>query len=241
MAFAEQVAIVTGATSGIGRAIALALAARGASVGLVGRNQERLDSVAEHARATAARVLPLRADLTIDADIERLAGIVHAEFEHVDLLVHSAGVHGRGKLEDASIADLDALYRSNVRAPYRVTQCLLPMLKAVGGQIVFINSSVGLNAPGEAGQFAATQHAVKAIADSLRQEVNEAGVRVLSVFLGRTATPRQERIYGGHGWGYDPSVLLQPEDVASLVLNAVSLPKTAEVTQINIRPAIKSY
>ena len=238
---ANQVAVVTGASSGIGRAIALALAAQGAILCPVGRNAERLVAVAEAARATSPRVLPLQADLTIDEDIERLTGTLRHEFAHLDLLVHSAGEHRRSKLEDASVEDLDALYRANVRAPYRLTQCLLPLLKAVGGQIVFINSSVGLSAPREGGQFAATQHAIKAIADSLRQEVNADGVRVLNVFLGRVATPRQERIYQGQGWGYQPELLLQPEDVATMVISAVSLPKTAEVTELNIRPAIKSY
>ncbi|MBV9131454.1 MAG: hypothetical protein JO318_02085 [Chloroflexi bacterium] len=82
---------------------------------------------------------------------------------------------------------------------------------------------------------------MKALADSLRQEINVDGVRVLNVFLGRVATPRQEKIYSGQEWTYQPELLLQPEDVAAMVLAALSLPRTAEVTELNIRPAIKSY
>jgi NADP-dependent 3-hydroxy acid dehydrogenase YdfG len=238
---ADQVAVVSGASSGIGRAIALGLAAQGASVCLLGRDLARLQAVAEAARECATRVFAFQIDLRVDAEIARLTDALRQEFEHVDLLVHSAGEHRQAKFEDASIADLDALYSSNVRAPYVLTQHLLPMLKASGGQIVFVNSSVGQSAPAGAGQFAATQHAIKGVADSLRQEVNGAGVRVLNVFLGRTATPRQARIYEHQGWGYQPELLLQPEDVASMVVGAVSLSRTAEVTEITMRPAIKSY
>ena len=84
-----------------------------------------------------------------------------------------------------------------------------------------------------------TKHALKAIADSLRAELNPHGVRVLSVYLGRTASEMQKRIYEKEGKPYRPELLLQPEDVASVILNALCLPGTAEVTDIHIRPMIK--
>ena len=77
--------------------------------------------------------------------------------------------------------------------------------------------------------------------DSLRDEVNEDGVRVLSVFPGRTATPRQERIHAGEGREYRPERLLQPADVASVVVCALELPRTAEVTDISLRPFLKPF
>jgi NADP-dependent 3-hydroxy acid dehydrogenase YdfG len=240
-ALTGKVAVVTGASSGIGRAIALAMAADGAVLCPVGRNAERLQAVSDAARASAARVVPFRVNLTDDAQVDGLVEGLCGSFSGIDVLVLSAGEHARGTLEDSTVAQLDRLYRSNVRAHFRLVQCLLPQLKAAQGQVIFINSSVGLSAPRDAGQFAATQHAVKALADSLRLEVNESGVRVLNVFLGRVATPRQEKIYSGEGWEYQPEMLLQPVDVASMVVAAASLPKTAEVTELNIRPAIKSY
>ena len=90
-------------------------------------------------------------------------------------------------------------------------------------------------------QFAATQHALKAIADHLREEVNADGVRVISVFPGRTATSRQAALYAREGRPYQPELLLQPEDVASVVVHALALPRTAEVTNVSIRPTLKSY
>jgi short-subunit dehydrogenase len=115
----------------------------------------------------------------------------------------------------------------------------LPLLKMQKGQIVFINSSVGLVSKANLSQYAATKHALRAFADSLREEVNEMGIRVLSVFPGRTATPMQEMIFNWEGKDYPPTRLLQPQDVAAVVIHALSLPRTAEVTDISIRPMAK--
>jgi NADP-dependent 3-hydroxy acid dehydrogenase YdfG len=114
------------------------------------------------------------------------------------------------------------------------------MLKARQGQVVFINSSSALTAKPTTAQYDSTKHALKAIADSLRGEVNKHGVRVLSVYLGRTASDMQARVHQMEGKPYRPELLLQPEDVASVVINALSLPRTAEVTDISMRPMIKS-
>jgi len=143
-------------------------------------------------------------------------------------------------IEKASASDFDELYRLNVRAPYLLTQALIPMLRAQKGQVVFLNSTVGLRSKARIAQYAATKHALKAVADSLREELNEAGVRVLSVFLGSTATPMQERIHKIEGRIFRPELLCQPSDVASIVISSLLLPKTAEVTDIIIRPMKKS-
>lgn len=240
-AFADQIALVTGASSGIGQAIALALAAQGATLGLVGRRVERLEAVAESVPATARRVECYRADLTQDQDIRALATRFERDFGALDLLIHSAGVYALGTIEAAPVEDFDRQYRTNVRAPYLITQVLLPMLRSRRGQVVFMNSTAGIRAPANVGQYAATKHALRAIADSLREEVNADGIRVLSVVLGRTATPMQAAIYETEGRTYRPELLLQPEDVAAVVINALSLPRSAEVTEISMRPLIKSY
>ncbi|KJH69964.1 SDR family oxidoreductase [Aliterella atlantica] len=235
----NKTAIVTGASSGIGRAIALNLAQEGAVLCLVGRNLAALEDTRAIASQSAPQVTTYAADLSNDNDLRQLTEYVQA-LGQVDVLVHSAGVFKMGKLADSAIADFDLQYQINVRAPYLLTQALLPMLLASHGQIVFINSSAGLNAKANVGQYAASKFALKAIADSLREEVNAAGVRVLSVFPGRTASPMQAAIYQMEGKTYHPDVLLQPEDVARTVVTALSLPPTAEVTDINIRPSKKT-
>jgi NADP-dependent 3-hydroxy acid dehydrogenase YdfG len=238
--FADQIAVVTGASSGIGKAIALGLAAHGATLCLIGRRLEMLQRVAASAQATASRVVCYGADLTRDEEIGELTAGLERDFRTLDALIHCAGVYSLGRIEAAPVEDFDRQYRTNVRAPYMVTQALLPMLRCRRGQIVFMNSSVGKRAPANVGQYAATKHGLKAIADSLRDEVNADGVRVLSVFLGRTATPMQAAIYEMEGRTYRPELLLQPEDVAAVVINALTLPRTAEVTDISIRPFKKS-
>ena len=238
-AFTGQVAVVTGASSGIGKAIALGLAAQGATLCLVGRNPETLEAIAGSAGKTATRILHYRVDLTINEDILELAAHVQRDFGSTDILVHSAGVISLGPMETAPVETLDWQYRTNLRAPYSLTRALLPTIRVRRGQVVFINSSVALNARANVGQYAATKHALKALADSLRDEVNIDGVRVLSVFLGRTATPMQAAVHDMEGKEYRPERLLLTEDVASVVINALSLPRTAEVTDIYIRPLVK--
>ncbi len=240
MTIMEQVGVVTGATSGIGRATSLALAQLGMGLALVGRDVIRLEEIAKACRSFSPNVHAYSADLGCDGDLARVAAAVLADFGAVDVLIHSAGVFSMGLIEHAAVAELDNLYRVNVRAPYALTKALLPMVRANRGQIVFINSSAGLTARGGIAAYAATKHALKAIADSLRSEVNTAGIRVITIYPGRTATPQQEKIHEQEGKTYQSERLLQAEDVAKAVLNALAMPRTAEVTDISIRPMQKS-
>lgn len=239
--FAESAALVTGATSGIGRAIALALAMDGAALCLPARDRVRLAEAEAAMRTAGARdILAVPTDLTDDNDLERLSGLVSDRFGDIDILVHSAGAYARAPLETAAIAELDALYAANLRAPYRLTQHCLPALRRRAGDILFINSTQGLAASAAVGQFAATQHALKALADSLRDEINAAGVRVTTLHVGSTATPRQERIFAMTDRHYAPDRLLQPDDIASAAVAVLRLPRTAEVTNLTIRPMLKT-
>jgi len=237
----DQVVLVTGASSGIGKAMALAVASHGATLCLLGRKVEGLEKVAEDARKKGSRVQFYEVDLTVDNDIEKMKANLERDCGRLDVLIHSAGVICLGEVESASVGDLDWQYSVNIRAPYFLTQALLPMLQSQRGQIAFVNSNMGLNARGNLSQYAATKHALKAFADSLREEVNPKGVRVLSIFLGRTASPMQEIVHRVEGRAYNPDVLVQPHDVATMVTTALTLPRTAEVTEINIRPMIKAY
>ena len=238
-ALASEVAVVTGASGGVGAAIAVALAKRGATIFAVGRNREALDrtltAVRRYSDGTACAI-----DLTAEDQMRELRLWLEAA-GRVDILIHSAGAFQQQILADAPVRDLDSLYAVNVRAPYFLTQQLVPFLIAARGQVVFINSSAGLSARRpDTGQYAATKHALKAIADSLREEVNPKGIRVLTLYLGRTATPMQEALFQLEGREYHPELLLQPEDVATLLVHALMLPRTAEVTDISVRPMIKT-
>lgn len=205
---------------------------------LVGRDPDELEATAAQARRESPRVEVRALDLTDDHLVQQLAAAVASE-GGLDILVHSAGVISLGPMVSSSLADFDAQWRANTRAAYALTQACLPPLRQARGQVAFVNSSAALSPRRDNGQFAATEAAVKAVADSLRDEVNEDGIRVLSLFPGRTATPRQERIHAGEGRDYRPEQLMQPEDVAAMLLSALELPRTAEVTDISIRPFLK--
>jgi NADP-dependent 3-hydroxy acid dehydrogenase YdfG len=230
----DRTAVVCGATGGIGAAIARALADEGMRLVLIGRDAERLQAF--------ARALPAAADARLVAlDLTDVDAIVGAAREitssaDVDVLVHAAGAFCRGPVEQADIAALDRQYVVNVRAPFAMTQALLPSVIRVQGQIVFINSSAGLAARAGVSQYAATKHALKAIADSLREEVHALGVRVISLYPGRTATAMQEHVRQLEGTVYDPAVCLQPADVGAAVVAALTMPETAEIKDISLRP-----
>jgi NADP-dependent 3-hydroxy acid dehydrogenase YdfG len=238
---AGNVAVVTGATSGIGRAIALALSRQGVQVYAIGRDPKRLAETVEAAREFSP-ITGVQIDLATDGSSFSIVRQLQDKTEGLDILVHSAGLIHQDTMEHARVEDLDAQYAINVRAPYILTKSLLPFIKSNQGQIVFVNSSAGLSAKRpEVGQYAATKHALKAIADSLREEVNPRGIRVLSIYLGRTATPMQEALYRKEGKDYHPGSLIQPHDVACAVVQALMLPVTVEVTDVSMRPMLKSY
>jgi NADP-dependent 3-hydroxy acid dehydrogenase YdfG len=234
----NQFALVTGASGGIGGAIATELVLRGATVCVVGRAMKKLAVLVSQ---LGTRAIPIPADLTDDNSIDKLTDQIEKQFGRLDILVHSAGVIAHETLVTAPVEALDDQYKANVRGPYRLTQQLIPLLRRPRGQIVFVNSSTGLTASPAAGQFSMTQHAFKAMADALRSNVNGDGIKVMSIYPGRTATPRIEALARKEGRNYRPESLLQPVDIASVVINALSLPWTAEVTDIQIRPMLNTH
>ena len=235
----SKIAVVTGASSGIGRDIALALAEEGAHLALLGRNMSSLQAVAEKCGASGSRAVCYGLDLLNETEIQKVRDHVSRDFGSVDILVHSAGVIVLSNLATASLIDFDYQHRCNVVAPFALTQLFLPVLIERRGDIVFINSTAGLIGSAGATQYSATKHALKGLADSLREEVNTHGVRVLSIYLGRTASPMQARVHQQEGKVYAPEELIHPEQVASVVVGAVTLGREAEITDIRIRPTMK--
>lgn len=231
-----QTAVVTGASSGIGRAIALELAKAGVELFLVGRDRARLEPVVIAAQELGAEAVGQVLDLTNEAPVRDFAAALSSRQLALDILVHSAGVVALAPLAEAALADFDTQYRLNLRAPFLLTQALLPAIKQAKGQIVFINSGAGLRANAHWSQYAATKHGLKALADSLRDEVGPDDVRVVSVYPGRTASPMQEAVHRMEGRAYHPERLVQPADVAEQVVAALRQPRRAVVTDLSIRP-----
>jgi short-subunit dehydrogenase len=227
-------AVVTGASSGIGKAIALELSKRDTTLCLLGRNPATLQSTAKAARSNGADVHCFSVDLLLNKDIHAFNDDIQRDFGCVDVLIHSAGVIALGKVEHAPVEDFDRQYRINLRAPYLLTQLLLPMIKDRHGQIVFINSSAGLKTNrGNIAQYAATKHGLKAMADSLREEVHADDVRVITIFPGSTATPMQEYVQKMEGKLYQSERFMKPEDIARVVINTLDMPRTVRITDVN--------
>lgn len=235
---AGRIALVTGGTRGIGRAVAVAFASAGATVVAIGRSASG-EAGRELSGDERTGIESLRCDVNDDAQIESLRSIIDRRHGRLDVLVHCAGRHDVGPVDRTDADQLDLLYRTNFRAPYQLTRAFLPMLQNARGDLVFVNSSASLRQPAGVTPYASTKLALKALADGLRQEINSLGVRVLSVYPGRTATPMQERQHRLEGKTYRPDRLLQPEDVASVILHAVAMPRTAEVMDVSIRPFLK--
>ncbi len=233
--FNNQTAVVTGASSGIGRATALALAQQGANLCLLGRNKSALEAVVKQAESYNVQAISCPFDLAEIASTQAMLAALK-QVQEVHILIHSAGTFTLGSLSNSSLVSLDYQYKVNVRAPYLITQVLLSRMPAFNAQIVFVNSTLGLVAKGGVGQYAASKHALKAIADSLREELSSQGIRVLSVYPGRTASPMQAQVHVLEGKPYLPDSLMQPEDVAATIVHTLGLPKTAEVTDLRLVP-----
>ena len=239
--FQNKRALVTGASSGIGQAIAQALAAEGARVHAVARGWPKASGSSPEGWPESW--LLHVADFSVEADVKRLAAEVSAAESPtaapIDLLIHCAGALEMGLVADFSVAQLDRMYQVNVRAPFLLTQLLLPQLAQSRGQIVFINSSAAVSPNTALAGYSSSKAALKSIADCLRMEVNASGIRVMSVYPGKTASVMQQRAHEASGKPYDAASLMQPEDVAQMVLSALALPATAEMTDLHIRPMKK--
>jgi NADP-dependent 3-hydroxy acid dehydrogenase YdfG len=233
------VALVTGSSSGIGNAIARALATLGLTVCLTGRDECRMREVAREIESTSARTLVFKADLSDADEVRGLADALTREVSRLDILVHAAGLIRLGDVESGGWDDLDEQYRVNLRAPFLLTKALIPLLKASAGDVVVINSTAALATRAEHATYGATKHGLRSLADGLRDKLNRDGVRVLSVYPGRVATPMQERVHEFEGRPYEPASLMQASDVAEVVVASLRLPRRAEVTDIVVRSSTK--
>jgi len=236
---AGQTAVISGASSGIGAAVAVRLAACGVGIFLVGRDAQRLEGVAGRVRAQGADVHIVRADLTQGEDLDRLQSTVEETVGAVEILIHSAGTIATGRVEDMPEGLFLDQLKINTIAPYALTRRLLPGLRQRRGQIVFINSLAGLNTHSGLAQYSATKFALRAVADALRAELGDDGVRVMSIYPGKTDTPMQQSLYETAGKDYPRAQLVPPEAVAESVVTALRTPRTAEIIDLTIRHANK--
>lgn len=221
--------VLTGAGSGIGYALGRHLADRGDELVLLARSEARAGELAD----TCAGAQVLVADL---ADPGTLNGIGRLVDGPVDSLVHVAGAIELGRVDRLRLADWDEQLAVNLVAPAVLTRELLPHLRQGRGTVVFVNSSAGLTANAEWSAYAASKHGLKAFADALREEEANHGVRVTSVYPGRTATPMQQKVHEQEGRDYDASQWATAETVAGTILHVLDLPSDATIPDVRVRP-----
>jgi NADP-dependent 3-hydroxy acid dehydrogenase YdfG len=217
-------ALITGASGGIGSAIAAALSATHTLL-LAGRPSDRLDTVAARLGATT---FPL--DLTDPDEIEASCEIV----DELDVLVHNAGASMPGHVGQSNVDEWRATFAVNVFGVVELTLALLPALRRARGQVVFINSGAGRKVSPGMASYSASKFAMRAFADSLRDD--EPDLRVTTIYPGRTDTEMQRELVAFEGGRYDPANFLRPETVAAAVANAVATPPDGHVHEVVLRP-----
>lgn len=223
--------LLTGSGSGIGKALARRLCDRGDVLFLIARNEKRASELASGFEGAQVIV----ADLS---DPAGLADTLRSQPlpDRLESLVHLAGVVDLGSVADLSTDVWRETLDVNLVTPAELTRIFLPALRAARGHVVFVNSGAGLAAHSQWGAYAASKHGLRALADSLREEERERGVRVTSIYPGRVATAMQAKVHEQEGKDYDPSHWIDPSSVATTILAAMDLPDDAEVTDLSLRP-----
>jgi NAD(P)-dependent dehydrogenase (short-subunit alcohol dehydrogenase family) len=193
MLLAGRAAIVTGASSGIGRATALVFAREGAAVLAVGRDRQALDRVAGAARGSDGPVRPAVADVTAPQAPDRLVATAMNAFGRLDILVNAAGIIAVGSIETTSDADWDRVLDVNLRAPFRLMRVALPELAARHGTVVNVSSVTGLRSFADILAYAVSKSGLDQLTRCAALEVASKGVRVNAVCPGMTVTNLHRR------------------------------------------------
>jgi len=231
-------AVVTGAGSGVGQAVAIELASAGWSVALVGRREKALYDTIARAGPGAAPMLAVPCDIADPEEVSAMARIVLAQFSAIQVLVNAAGTNlARRGLDVLSIEDYRRVIDTNLNGAFYCVHELLPaMRKAGGGTIVNIVSDAGLVANAKAGAaYVASKFGLTGLTQSINAEERGHGIRACAIFPGDINTPLLDK---------RPSpppaearqAMLQPEDVAQCVMLAINLPERAVVEQLVLRP-----
>jgi NADP-dependent 3-hydroxy acid dehydrogenase YdfG len=239
---AGRVALVTGASSGIGVATARALAAAGADVAIAARRQDRLDALARDLEKSGVKVLVLAADLLREDENRRIVAATETHFGRLDILVNNAGVMLLSPIDGANSDDWRRMLELNVLAPMVSSQAALPGMRARGdGHIVNISSTAGRIANPNISGYSASKFGIVAFSESLRREVYKDRIRVTVIEPGIVETELREHIpHAGTKQAIDAFAAslrqLQPEDVANAVLYCVTQPAHVNVNEILMRP-----
>ena len=235
----DSACIVTGASTGIGRAVAIALGSRGASVAICARNEAKLQSVADQIRDGGGIALQQRCDVSDENSVDRFVSRVQDEFGRVDILVNNAGIGCFAPVDELPLSSFDEMLATNVRGLFLMTRTVVPQMKQRGsGHIINVASTAAKNGVPNGSAYAGTKHAVLGISKSLMLELRDHGIRVTVVCPGSVATEFFDKA------GVElknPDAALRPEDVANSIVSALELPEGALLSDLDIRPTRPAF
>ncbi|HDH2580863.1 TPA: SDR family oxidoreductase [Staphylococcus aureus] len=225
----DKVAVVTGAGSGIGEAIATLLHEEGAKVVLAGRNKDKLQNVANQLAQDSVKVVPT--DVTKKEEVDELIKIAQQTFGGLDIVINSAGQMLSSKITDYQVDEWDSMIVVNIKGTLYTAQAALPtMLEQSSGHLINIASISGFEVTKSSTIYSATKAAVHTITQGLEKELAKTGVKVTSISPGMVDTAITA--------AYNPTdrKKLEPQDIAEAVLYALTQPKHVNVNEITVRP-----
>jgi NADP-dependent 3-hydroxy acid dehydrogenase YdfG len=239
-----KVALVTGASSGIGAATALELAKAGAIIALSARRADRLTGLVAQIEAAGGKALALAGDMAVEVEAIKAVEDTVAQLGRIDILINSAGVMQAGGIEGADLAEFRRVYEINVFGTLYTCAAAVPhMLRQGGGDIVNVTSLAGRKGGPETNAYSGSKHAANSMTDAMRQELGGKNIRVSILMPGATATevgdsisnPNWRKAIQAHV-AKDGAV--QPSEIAETIVFMLSLPRHVNISEISVRPTI---
>jgi 3-oxoacyl-[acyl-carrier protein] reductase len=229
-----KVAVVTGGTRGIGKAIATRLASLGAAVAICGRDQAILDSAAKELRTARASIHAQQADVTRASDVQALVRDTEATLGAISILVNNAGMGLFGPAHEKTEQEWDTLMNTNLKSLFLVSRAVIPgMIQRKSGDIINISSLAGKNTFAGGGLYCASKWAVQGLSGCMAEDLRGHGIRVSTVCPGSVATG-----FSGRG-PKDPSKVLTAQDVAHAVAMICTQGPQSFLSEIQLRPVTK--
>jgi len=240
----DRVALVTGASSGIGEGTAIALAQAGATVVLCARRAERLATLVQRIETQGGTALAMPGDMTVEAEAIKVVEETVARLGRIDILINSAGVMQAGGIEHCNLDEYRRVFDINLFATLYCCNAAVPhMLARGGGDIVNISSLAARKGGPQTSAYSASKHAVNAMTDAMRQELGDRNIRVSILMPGATTTevgdhisdPNWRKAIQAHV-GKEGAVL--PAEIGETIVFMLSLPRRVNISEISVRPTI---
>lgn len=240
----NKTALITGATSGIGRATAHEFAKHGIRLILCGRRQERLDTI-QRALSKQTQVITLNFDVRDKTEVFKAIESLQGDFKRIDILINNAGnAHGLDPIQEGKLDDWDAMMDINVKGLLYVSKAVIPqMTERQSGHIINIGSSAGKEVYPKGNVYCASKHAVIAITDGMRIDLNPFGIKVSAINPGLVETEFSQVRFKGNAIAdnvYKGYKALQPEDIADIIYFTITRPQHVNIADLLVFPTAQA-